>query len=65
VRTGVDVLNAQSDVFRTKNDLSQARYAYIMSRLRLKAAAGTLVEADLVEANNLLVSVSTPDPARP
>lgn len=65
VRTGVDVLNAQSDVFRTKNDLSQARYTYILSRLRLKAAAGTLVEADLVEANNLLASSSTPDPARP
>ena len=65
VRTGVDVLNAQSDVYRTKNDLSQARYAYIISRLRLKAAVGTLNDADLGEANALLAAAPAPAGAKP
>lgn len=65
VRTGVDVLNAQSDVFRTKNDLSQARYGYILSRMRLKAAAGTLGDADLGEANDLLAAASAPANTKP
>jgi len=65
VRTGVDVLNAQSDVYRTKNDLSQARYAYIVSRLRLKAAVGTLNDGDLGEANALLAAAPAPAGAKP
>lgn len=54
VRTGVDVLNAQRELYRTKRDLSQARYAWLSSRLRLKAAIGTLNEADLAEINRFL-----------
>lgn len=54
VRTGVEVLNSQRELYRTKRDLSQARYAWLLSRLRLKAAAGTLNEADLAEINTLL-----------
>jgi outer membrane protein len=54
VRTGVDVLNAQSELYRTQRDLAQARYAYLVSRLRLKFAVGTLSEADLTEINGLL-----------
>ncbi len=56
VRTGIDVLNAQRDLYRTKRDLSQARYNYLTSRLRLKAAAGTLSEVDLAEVNALLTT---------
>jgi outer membrane protein len=51
VRTGVDVLNAQRDLYRTERDLSQARYAYLLSHLRLKLAAGTLNDADLAAVN--------------
>ena len=47
VRTSVDVLNAQQQVFQTRRDLQQARYNYLLNTLRLKAAAGTLAEADL------------------
>lgn len=58
VRTGVDVLNAQSVHFRTRRDLSQARYDYLISRLRLKAVAGTLQEQDLEDINRLLAHKS-------
>lgn len=51
VRTGVDVLNAQRDLYRTERDLAQARYQYLLSRLRLKYAVGTLSEADITELN--------------
>ncbi len=54
VRTGVDVLNAQRDLYRTQRDLSQARYLYLLSQLRLKFAAGTLNDADLGNINALL-----------
>jgi len=57
VRTGVDVLNSQRELYRTKRDLSQARYTWLLSRLRLKAANGTLNEADLNEINALLSGV--------
>jgi outer membrane protein len=51
VRTQVDVLNAQQQQFSTRRDLAQARYNYILSLLRLKAAVGTLTEDDLVKVN--------------
>lgn len=54
VRTGVDVLNAQRDLYRTQRDLAQARYTYLLSRLRLKNAVGSLSEADIAELNALL-----------
>jgi outer membrane protein len=54
VRTSVDVLNAQQQVFQTRRDLQQARYGYLMNTLRLKAAAGTLSEADLEQVNRTL-----------
>jgi len=54
VRTSVDVLNAQQQVFQTRRDLQQARYLYLMSTLRLKAATGTLAEPDLEETNRAL-----------
>lgn len=54
VRTNVDVLNAQQQLFSTKRDLYKARYAYLVSRLKLKAAAGTLAEEDLQQANQWL-----------
>jgi outer membrane protein len=54
VRTGVDVLNAQQQLFQARRDLQQARYNTIMSQLRLKSAAGRLTEEDLAEVNRLL-----------
>ena len=54
VRINIDVLNAQRQLFLTRRDLSRARYDTIMNGLRLKSAAGSLREADLVPVNNLL-----------
>jgi outer membrane protein len=54
VRINIDVLNAQRQLYSTRRDLARARYDTIMNGLRLKAAAGSLREADLVPVNNLL-----------
>ena len=54
VRTQVDVLNAQQLLFSARRDLAQARYNYILSLLRLKAAVGQLSEADLQTMNGWL-----------
>jgi outer membrane protein len=51
VRTQVDVLNAQQLLFSARRDLAQARYNYILSLLRLTAAAGELDEEDLQRIN--------------
>jgi outer membrane protein len=54
VRTSVDVLNAQQQVFQSRRDLQSARYVYLLSTLRLKAASGTLTEADIEAVNRTL-----------
>jgi outer membrane protein len=54
VRTSLDVLNAQQQLYSTRRDLYQAQYNYLVSQLRLKAAAGTLAEADLGRVNMAL-----------
>ena len=54
VRTNLDVLNAQQQLYATRRDLYQAEYNYLGSKLRLKAAAGTLDEADLSNVNQVL-----------
>lgn len=54
VRINIDVLNAQQQLYSTRRDLAQARYNTILNGLRLKSAAGTLIEADLAEVNALL-----------
>jgi outer membrane protein len=56
VRINIDVLNAQRQLYLTRRDLSRARYDTIMNGLRLKAAAGSLREADLAPVNALLVN---------
>lgn len=53
VRINIDVLNAEQQVYATKRDLAKARFDTLMAQLRLKAAVGTLVEADLIEVNKL------------
>jgi outer membrane protein len=54
VRTSVDVLNAQQQVFQTRRDLQQARYNYLLNTLRLKSSTGQLSEADIAEVNRTL-----------
>jgi outer membrane protein len=54
VRTNLDVLNAQQQLFSTRRDLYQAEYNYLISRLKLKSAVGTLAENDLDGVNQAL-----------
>ena len=54
VRTRVDVLNAEQQLFATRKDLAAARYKTLVSTLQLKAAAGTLAETDLRALDSLL-----------
>ncbi|MEN3367278.1 MAG: outer membrane protein [Burkholderiales bacterium] len=54
VRINIDVLNAQQQLFTTRQNLAKARYDTIMNGLRLKSAAGTLKEEDLMQVNALL-----------
>ncbi|WP_295538969.1 TolC family outer membrane protein [uncultured Pseudacidovorax sp.] len=42
VRVGLDVLNAQAQLYQTERDLAAARYAVLLGELRLRQAAGTL-----------------------
>lgn len=55
VRTSVDVLNAQQQLFSAKRDLLQARYSYLVNIIRLKAASGLVSELDLQDINQQLV----------
>ncbi|EGF31533.1 Type I secretion outer membrane protein, TolC precursor [Oxalobacteraceae bacterium IMCC9480] len=54
VRINIDVLNAQQQLFSTRQLLAKARYDTLIAGLRLKAAAGTLKEDDLALVNGLL-----------
>ena len=54
VRINIDVLNAQQQLYSTRRDLAKARYDTLVNGLKLKAAAGTLTEADLAALNALL-----------
>ena len=54
VRTNLDVLNAQQQLFSTRRDLFQAEYNYLISQLQLKAATGMLTEEDLAKVNRSL-----------
>ncbi|MDD5384742.1 MAG: TolC family outer membrane protein [Gallionella sp.] len=54
VRTNLDVLNAQQQLYATRRDLYQAEYNYLISQLSLKAAVGSLGEEDLGRVNQAL-----------
>lgn len=52
--TLLPVLDAQRDLYLAKRDLAQSRYEYLLTRLRLKQAAGTLSEDDLLRLSAAL-----------
>jgi len=53
-RTLVDILNAEQQLQSTRRDLAQARYLYLISRVRLQALAGGDKEAAITELNGWL-----------
>lgn len=54
VRINIDVLNAQSQLYDTRQKLIKARLDTLVAQLKLKAAAGSLAEEDLTAINGLL-----------
>ena len=61
VRTSIDVLDAQQQLFSAKRDLLQARYDYLVNIIRLKFVTGLVSVQDLEEINRQLVMGSAVD----
>ena len=57
-RTIVDVLNATRSLYQANENLSDARYTYILNVLQLREAVGNLSEADIRDINSGLESAS-------
>lgn len=57
-RTIVDVLDAQREYYLAKLNYAQARYQYLVNRLRLKKAAGVLQADDLQRINDYLTAAT-------
>jgi len=53
-RTIVDVLDATTTLYNAKQQLSSARYTYLINQLNIKSALGTLNESDLLALNGAL-----------
>ena len=53
-RTIVDVLDATTTLYNAKQQLSDARYSYMINQLNIKYALGTLNEQDLAVLNSQL-----------
>lgn len=49
VRINLDLLNAQQQLFTSQRDLAQARYAYLVGVLRLRALSNTVTLQDVRE----------------
>lgn len=74
IRTMVDVLGEQRNLYRAKRDLSRARYDYLINTIKLKQTTSDLTQKDLESINALLVAnadnptknkTTTDSPAQP
>ena len=54
IHMNIDVLNAQQQLYTAQRDLLKARYETLIQGFKLKAAAGILTEADVLDVNKLL-----------
>lgn len=54
LETILQVLDAERDLYAAKRDSARARYDFLLNRLRLKQAVGTLSEADLDAINRMM-----------
>lgn len=54
LQTALQVLDAERDLYAARRDSAKARYELLINRLRLKQAAGTLGEDELLAINRLL-----------
>lgn len=53
-RTQIDILNAQQQRMNVRRDLAQARYLYLMARVRLQGLVGSLNEEEINLINSWL-----------
>lgn len=53
-RTSVDVLISLRETYRAQRDYASSRYDFLLNKLRLRQAAGTLTQEDLSDINRLL-----------
>lgn len=49
IRTNLDILHAQQQLYQAKRDLAHARYQHLLARLQLDHAAGTLTAQNLYD----------------
>ncbi|HKE42599.1 MAG TPA: TolC family outer membrane protein [Casimicrobiaceae bacterium] len=56
VRTNLDVLNQQQQVYQTRFNLAQSYYNFIINALKLKQSVGALTDADVERVNRDLGS---------
>ena len=54
IRTNLDVLLVQQNVFTARRDVANAYFQYLIAALRLKASVGALTEQDVEELNRRL-----------
>lgn len=60
MRSEIDILNAQQQRMNARRDLAQARYQYIVARLRLQSLVGSLNETEIAAINNWLTPEASP-----
>lgn len=53
-RTQIDILNAQQQRMNVRRDLSNARYQYLMARIRLQGLVGSINETEISTINSWL-----------
>lgn len=62
IRTMVDVLGEQRNLYRAKRDLSRARYDYLINSIKLKQSTSDLTQKDLESINAFLVRTADSPP---
>lgn len=55
IRTLVEVLDEQKNLYKDKRDYSRSRYDYLVNSIKLKQASSSLAQEDLDQINRLLV----------
>lgn len=58
IRTLVEVLNEQKNLYRARRDFSRARYDYLLNSVKLKQASSSLIPEDLIRINQMLAADS-------
>lgn len=60
-RSSIDLLNAQQQLMNARRDLAQARYAYVLAKLRLLSLVNGITEETLIRVNNHLQQTPASD----